>query len=460
MQNPDERESKIKGVRIRSLNTVMLVFSLLLFGMVLWTTVRVSREYSHSVAATENYIRLEHLAHRIHVASDFLTSESRLYTQSLNLENALNYVGELTGARTREHALAAVNNEKLNAKYLGFLERALSFSDDLAGTELYAMRLVAESQHENIAALPKPLREVKLDPADAALDDAQKLARGREMLFDVKYISEKNKIMDSLDRFLEQTIAETRLEQRAATIELGSVISQQRVMLGALCVLNVLTFAMIILLIVRPLKIYLRSIRNGETFQFVGAWEFKNLALAYNDIFTLKEHQASMLRHKAEHDPLTNLLNRSCFESLQETLAQDPRPIGLVLVDVDCFKEINDTRGHETGDLALRKVAELLRQAFRADDFCLRLGGDEFAVITKDQQPGMREVIMKKINDINARLKNPDDGLPPFSLSVGVAFSERGFSAELYRQADIALYRVKEAGRCGCAFYQPGMGKN
>ena len=83
-----------------------------------------------------------------------------------------------------------------------------------------------------------------------------------------------------------------------------------------------------------------------------------------------------------------------------------------------------------------------------------RVGGDEFSIIMMDVGPDMSDLIEKKIESINQVLRNPEDGLPEVSLSVGVAFSQNGYTSTLYQNADMALYQVKENGRCGCDFYQ------
>ena len=72
-----------------------------------------------------------------------------------------------------------------------------------------------------------------------------------------------------------------------------------------------------------------------------------------------------------------------------------------------------------------------------------------------DMQLSDQDLIRRKVTYLNDMLKNPDDNLPPTSLSIGVAFSEHGYRDDLYKQADSVLYEVKEHGRCGCAFYHP-----
>ena len=211
---------------------------------------------------------------------------------------------------------------------------------------------------------------------------------------------------------------------------------------------------MVIMLIVKPLQIYIRCIKEDKMLEIAGAYEFKYLALTYNDIYEINAANEAMLRHKADHDPLTGVINRGGFDQLSQILKVQRIPMALLLIDVDKFKQVNDGYGHETGDLVLKKVAGLLRDNFRSNDYVVRLGGDEFAVIMVDALPEQETLIRDKVGNINRILKNPEDGLPEVSLSVGVAFSAEGFTDDLYRNTDSALYQVKEHGRCGCDFYR------
>ena len=86
-----------------------------------------------------------------------------------------------------------------------------------------------------------------------------------------------------------------------------------------------------------------------------------------------------------------------------------------------------------------------------------RIGGDEFVVLMADICEDQKDVIQKKVEQMNEFLRHPSDGLPPMSLSVGVAFSNNGYNEELYKKADKALYFVKEHGRDGCCFFDEKM---
>jgi len=99
-------------------------------------------------------------------------------------------------------------------------------------------------------------------------------------------------------------------------------------------------------------------------------------------------------------------------------------------------------------------VAEILRHSFRSVDILCRIGGDEFAVVMTRVDSSMRQLVLNKINNANDLLQHPKDDLPPVSLSVGVAFSDReNPKGDIFKDADTALYRVKEAGRKGCEIY-------
>ena len=253
--------------------------------------------------------------------------------------------------------------------------------------------------------------------------------------------------------FLDDIVAETGQRQSGSVDALKSMIAQQRGYISVLFVLNIVVFVMNIVLIMRPLKLYINSIKEGKLMQITGSYEFQYLALTYNDIFEINTANQELLRYRAEHDPLTGIANRGSFDRLQELLKASSDPVALLLIDVDEFKKINDGFGHDTGDLVLKKVASLLQEQFRANDCPARIGGDEFAVIMTDIKPILKDVIINKLISITAELKNPRDGLPEVTLSVGIAFSPSGMADELYKKSDKALYYVKEHGRNGYKFY-------
>ena len=155
--------------------------------------------------------------------------------------------------------------------------------------------------------------------------------------------------------------------------------------------------------------------------------------------------QRTHLVHLAFHDPLTGLANRALFvDRLTEALDAGRPPPALLLVDLDGFKKVNDTRGHPAGDELLVAVAERLRACAGPADTVARLGGDEFAVLLREGDP------VEVARTILERLGQPVTvgGGPPLTVGASVGIALEGETAEiLQRDADMALYDAKQQGR-------------
>ncbi len=166
------------------------------------------------------------------------------------------------------------------------------------------------------------------------------------------------------------------------------------------------------------------------------------------------------LKHLAHHDPLTGLPNRTMFlERLNQSLflaGREGHQVAVMFLDLDRFKVINDTLGHQQGDLLLRAVADRLRGAVRGSDTVARLGGDEFTVLLGGgTSPGEAALVARKLIAELAR---------PFQVagrnllvtgSVGIAMypMDAGGAEEMLKSADVAMYHAKEEGRNNYQFY-------
>ncbi len=159
------------------------------------------------------------------------------------------------------------------------------------------------------------------------------------------------------------------------------------------------------------------------------------------------------LRQQAETDPLTGLLNRSRFmNELSDFLTYRKRnPISgcLILFDLDHFKSINDTLGHQIGDMLLREMAGRIRKTTRATDFAARLGGDEFAIFLPDVHGGTCECVVEKIHSALCRpLELNGSRLhPKVSMGVALVMEEDDDAEALLRKTDTALIQAKKEGR-------------
>lgn len=449
-----QSKGRIKGIRIRTLNYSMIAAAAVLYIILIYATFQVSVKYEKLIKATDEYISCERDAALVREGSDYLTEQVRLYVITARPEHMEAYFTEKNDNRRREKALDEMRELGANAQAYEFLKKALDSSNRLTEREIYAMRLIAQSKGYPLESLPQEVRETQLLEEDKGMSPGEMEEKGQNMVFDMEYQNVKEEIMSNAEYFLDTIVTWTRDRQTQSAAELERIMTYQRVCISALFVLNTITFVLVIILIVRPLQIYINCIKEEKMLQIAGSYEFKYLALTYNDIYEVNAANEVLLRHRAEHDPLTGVINRGAFEQMRELLKATQTPIALLIIDVDKFKHINDDYGHEMGDKILKKVAKEIQDEFRGQDYVARIGGDEFAVIMTECTEELKLVIQKKVEAINNRLTHPDDGLPEISLSIGIAFSPKGFPEELYSMADKALYRVKENGRCGCRFYE------
>lgn len=168
---------------------------------------------------------------------------------------------------------------------------------------------------------------------------------------------------------------------------------------------------------------------------------------------TERKRLEAELQHQALHDPLTNLPNRRLFSRLLERALQScgarDRGVAVLFLDLDNFKAINDSFGHETGDLLLVRLAERVEGCLRSDDVVARLGGDEFTVLLRSVS-GPDEVVCA-VERISAALREPVAVFGrelSVSASIGIAFGRARDEPDLLlRAADFAMYGAKESGK-------------
>ena len=184
---------------------------------------------------------------------------------------------------------------------------------------------------------------------------------------------------------------------------------------------------------------------------------------------TVKELGASLqerrrlqadLAYQANHDPLTRLANRHLFEArLADAMATAPEQTGLIFIDVDDFKAVNDTLGHPTGDEVLRLVAGRVQRRMRAGDLAARIGGDELAILVEgcDDVSTVRSVAERALTAVREPMNIGGRQLVVHA-SAGVSLGHAGASAvDLMRDADIAMYQAKSHGKDQVEDFRPSM---
>jgi diguanylate cyclase (GGDEF)-like protein/PAS domain S-box-containing protein len=186
------------------------------------------------------------------------------------------------------------------------------------------------------------------------------------------------------------------------------------------------------------------------------------LVATFEDVTERREADAR-IAFMARHDVLTGLPNRAMFgERIEEAVAHLGRgsPFAVLCLDLDRFKEVNDTLGHPVGDALLRAVADRLRACTREVDTVARLGGDEFAIILAGaEQPQDAAVLARRIVEVVSAPYDLDGHRASVGVSIGICFAPGDGTTcdKLLKNADVALYRAKADGRGTWRFFEVEM---
>jgi len=203
---------------------------------------------------------------------------------------------------------------------------------------------------------------------------------------------------------------------------------------------------------------------NGQTFAIShqpmsdGGW-----VATYEDI-TERRQAESQIAYMAHHDALTDLANRVLFrQQLEHALEETGRErlkMAVLCLDLDRFKDVNDSLGHETGDALLKLVAERLRSCIRQQDVVARLGGDEFAILQLaiDDYQDCAALAVRIVETVGMPYDLEGQEIV-IGTSIGIAIASEGNLSpdQLLKQADLALYRAKGDGRATYRFFEPEM---
>jgi diguanylate cyclase (GGDEF)-like protein len=191
---------------------------------------------------------------------------------------------------------------------------------------------------------------------------------------------------------------------------------------------------------------------DGQPFDARDFQAARLLAAAAAPAFTRERlrHQLQELTQLATVDPVTNLFNRRYFEARLEAEAERARrqnqDLALLLIDIDDFKHVNDTRGHLEGDRTLRDVADVLRAGVRIFDVCARYGGEEFVIVMPDASLAVAQQVAERIR-LRVERRFAHDS-PPVTVSIGVGMlGPHAAADDLIDIADRALIAAKRAGK-------------
>ncbi|MCK4744273.1 MAG: EAL domain-containing protein [Sulfuriflexus sp.] len=264
-----------------------------------------------------------------------------------------------------------------------------------------------------------------------------------------------NQAINVLEK-LDTGISDWSTRNSAAVKDAAYKVNIELFVLSALALAFVITIYIILnRLVLRPIARISDSFSkesHGEEFILPrrGSREIYNLVSAYNRMREIIEQRQHALEHQALHDNLTGLPNRALLQDRLEHAIQysdrNDSSLAFMLIDLDRFKEINDTLGHQVGDRVLNEISTRLRRCLRKSDTVARLGGDEFALIISDTEAAQATQFSKKISAAINEVLVIDNQNLYIGASIGISmYPEDGLDSDtLVRYADIAMYSAKQ----------------
>jgi diguanylate cyclase (GGDEF)-like protein len=445
------------GIRIRTYNNLLMLVTIIVSILLLYSMVQINTQFHLLLDSEQAYQTGLNNANELQDGSDNLTIQVQHFVTTTDLTYLNNYFEEVRSGR-REAAVENFSELAVSEDGYALLTQAMEESDSLMELEYHAMKLVLESIEATDSQIPSELLTYALSDEEHALSAEEKVQLAIQLVFDENYQEQKDAIDYDITQFTSSILSRLSAENQQHFAKTQSIIGH-----GIFCVLLMITVILAICVIwhtqvIDILENYIQSIILNKPLERRGAYEFRYLAESYNQVSDEISQENKRLHHCAEHDALTGLLNRSSLEqAIERSLDSKDTSSAcgvFLLVDVDRFKNINDSYGHASGDQLLQHVADLLRETFAPEHLVARFGGDEFAVWLHGIGLEQADFVKDCISKINEKLLHPTGTDPKGSVSVGVAFAKAGDSfASFYKKADEALYQVKERGRCGVQVY-------
>ena len=446
-----EKEN-IRGTKLRNINILIVVVTVILSMLLGYVGLQSGNAYRELNEASSEYILLQQSAANLQMGSDYLTDQVRSFVVNGDRKYIDSYFEEAEVTRRRDNAVEIIrNNVKDDIKAVRNLETALSLSNELMYREFYAMRLALEGRGYDLNEYRDEIRNVTLMIDDVSLSNEEKIEKARSMVFDEIYQDYKNKISYRINEVINDALSRTNTLQNESSESFSRMLKIQNlvIFIFVIAMLSILLF--IHSQLIRPLLANVRHISAHEELPLNGTYELQFLAKTYNDMMQQNQIDNTKLSFEATHDALTGLYNRKVFDDMRD---KDIDNYTMIYIDIDYFKQVNDTYGHEIADKVLQKMAYALHKNFRSEDYPCRIGGDEFAVIMVNVNSNLKHLVSKKIENVNNIMHDTSDGLPECSISCGIAFPDRDNpTGDIYKDADIALYRAKEAGRNNYKIY-------
>jgi len=275
------------GISIKVVHVMMLVLSLLLIVLLIFSSYKNTNVFTQLNKETGNYIVRQKAAHDLMEASDYLTEMTQRFTLEGDTQYLDNYFEEAFGNQRREAAITTMAENEAEQTLVNQIQEALNESNKLMYREYYAMKLVIDAKE--IKTYPDKLRGVELKPEDMNLSVEEKMDLAQKMVMGTEYYAQKELIRNDLKaslNTLENMMATTRTE---TTAQLNSEMNTVRIFIIIVAVLLLIIISLSAYLGTIPLIRAAKCAQNGEAIPAIGAKEFRYLANSYNKMTGAKE---------------------------------------------------------------------------------------------------------------------------------------------------------------------------
>lgn len=461
----DKQESrKSRGIGLKWLSVLLAILTVLVSVLLLLASYRISTSSKHVQEASDAYIRSQIAANQLKQGSDNLTTHVRSFVVTGKSKYLEYYIKEKTELKAFDNAYEELNSILEDNNLKASLKMINDYEDKLKESEAKAILMAMEYYDITDQKYYDALSGYNLTSYEASLslddkhDKSISLAFGgdSELVHYGDYDMYKKIVEDNVDSFIKQLASATQNDQAESMKSLdNSVFALRRMTIYSMLFLMLMAFT-ILNFVVRPLLKNIEHINTHDYLEEEGVYEIKYLATSYNQMMSRVNDNQKKLSYEASHDALTGLFNRQAY--LDNIRSFEDAKICFLHLDVDNFKHINDTYGHDVGDRYLKKVAAVLEKSFRKGDQIYRLGGDEFAVIMDEIDKENAQIVIDKVEMIEEALIDGSDGVPVSAVSVGATFyTGAGDVDRVYKEADLALYAAKNSGKGKLVFYDESM---
>ena len=443
-----------KGFSLKLVAWLISIFAVVISALLVFSVVYISQKNEELNVSTQNYITIKNAANDVQLASDDLTNDVRLFVTTTKKEYMDSYFKEANVTQRRDKALIVIHelteNSPVHETVHKAIEAAVSESKNLMNLEFKAMKLICVDEGIDCSEYPE-VNNYTIDPSLALVDYFDE---AMESVFGDEYMESKNtiisnvdKAIDAIDKSMDENI------KKSESYLKGLIVFQSTIIF-----INIIFMAGVVILmhiyIIAPMSSAVQSLANNEEVRVKSNKEFNYLADVYNRVRKANEDIKDSLKYEAEHDKLTGLYNRTGYDRIFKSMNLDKAIF--VLLDIDKFKEVNDTLGHEMGDKVLTRTANIIKKYFSDENaYLCRIGGDEFAIIIDKAGTEMNDVVVDKCEKMDEEISRAEGNIPGTSLSIGIAHGTvRDTTDTLFRKADAALYKIKNAGRAGVSLFK------